>query len=88
MKAGGRLVGVLERFTDEGRAIVAAAQGEARSLRHEHVGTQHLLLALLRDSDGIPARALGSFDVTYEELREQVVRVVGEGGEAPAGELR
>ena len=78
-----------ERFTDDGRAIVVAAQAEARSLRHEHVGTQHLLLALLRASDRIPAQALESLEVTYDEVREQVLRVVGEGGEGgdATGEL-
>jgi ATP-dependent Clp protease ATP-binding subunit ClpC len=68
---------VFERFTEPARRVVVLAQDEARGFRHHYVGTEHILLGLLRYDAGIPASVLGSFGVTLDEVRVQVVRVVG-----------
>jgi ATP-dependent Clp protease ATP-binding subunit ClpC len=72
---------LFERFTERARQVVVLAQDEARALRHNYIGTEHLLLGLLREEEGIAARVLDSLDVTYEEVRAQVARIVGEGDE-------
>jgi ATP-dependent Clp protease ATP-binding subunit ClpC len=72
---------MFERFTERARQVVVLAQDEARALRHNYIGTEHLLLGLLREEEGLAARVLGSLDVTLDEVRMQVVRVVGEGEE-------
>jgi ATP-dependent Clp protease ATP-binding subunit ClpC len=66
---------------------LADAQEEARSLRHSYVGTEHLLLALLREPDGVPRRLLEARGVTHAVVREKVVRMMGTGVEADSGEL-
>jgi len=78
---------VFERFTERAREVVVLAQDEARGFRHGYVGTEHLLLGLLREEEGFAARALESLDVTVEEVRAQVNRVVGRGDEVEPGEL-
>jgi ATP-dependent Clp protease ATP-binding subunit ClpC len=70
---------LFERFTERARQVVVLAQEEARRLNHDHIGTEHLLLGLLREPDGIAAQALGALDVTLERVRGEVVRVVGLG---------
>jgi ATP-dependent Clp protease ATP-binding subunit ClpC len=70
---------VFERFTERAREVVVLAQDEARSLRHDYIGTEHLLLALLREETGIAGRVLESFDMTLEEVRAQIARIVGLG---------
>jgi ATP-dependent Clp protease ATP-binding subunit ClpC len=77
---------LFERFTERARQVVALAQEEARTLRHAHIGTEHLLLGLLREDEGVAARALGSFDITVERVRGEVVRIVGVGTEAGPGQ--
>jgi ATP-dependent Clp protease ATP-binding subunit ClpC len=77
---------VFERFTERARLVVESAQEEARSLERDHVGTEHLLLALLRD-EGLAARVLGSLGVTFEAVREKVEEIVGRGDEAPLGQI-
>jgi hypothetical protein len=72
---------VFERFTERGRQVVVLAQDEARALRHNYIGTEHLLLGLLREEEGLAARVLESLDITVEEVRAQVARIVGEGDE-------
>jgi hypothetical protein len=80
--------GVFERFTERGRQAVVAAQEEARELRTGHVGSEALLLGLLREDAGLAARVLASFDVTLERARAQVVRRVSVGdGPAPPGQI-
>ena len=79
---------MFERFTARAREVVALAQDEARRLRHGYVGTEHLLLGLLRDEEGVAARVLDSLDITLEEVRAQVERIVGRGEGVAAGELR
>ena len=78
---------MFERFTERARQVVVFAQDEARELQHDYIGTEHLLLGLLRDEHVLAARILDSFDVTLEEARAQVVRVVGLGGETPPGPM-
>jgi hypothetical protein len=73
------LLGVFERLTKPARQVVVLAQEEARRLKHDYVGTEHLLLGLLREEDGRAARVLASLGVTYESARRQVVRTVGAG---------
>jgi ATP-dependent Clp protease ATP-binding subunit ClpC len=72
---------VFERFTEIARQVVVLAQDEARALGHNYIGTEHILLGLLREEEGLAARVLESLDVTVEEVRAQVKRLVGEGGE-------
>jgi ATP-dependent Clp protease ATP-binding subunit ClpC len=70
---------VFERFTERARQVVVLAQDEARALGHQYIGTEHLLLGLLREEEGLAARALASSNVTIEEVRAQVERIVGRG---------
>ncbi|HXV34835.1 MAG TPA: Clp protease N-terminal domain-containing protein [Gaiellaceae bacterium] len=74
------------RFTEQAREAVALAQDEARSLGHSAVGTDHLLVGLLREATGAAARMLDGLDVTVEEVRAQTERCVGRGDGSPAGE--
>ena len=73
---------MFERFTDEARGVVRRAQDEARGLRHRHIGTEHLLLAMLTGSDGPGARALRESGVDAADIRRRVVSIVG----APAAD--
>ena len=80
--------GPFHRFTDRAREVVVLAQDEARGLAHDYVGTEHLLLGLLRLEDAVAAQALGSLGITYDDVRAQVGRIVGEGRRPPrAGRL-
>jgi ATP-dependent Clp protease ATP-binding subunit ClpA len=78
---------MFERFTERARQVVVFAQGEARALKHNYIGTEHLLLGLLREEDGLAARVLDSFDVTLEEARAMVARIVGEGEDVATGQI-
>jgi ATP-dependent Clp protease ATP-binding subunit ClpC len=78
---------MFERFTDNARQVVVAAQDEARALRHNYIGTEHLLLGLLRDEEGIAARVLHLFDITAEDVRAEIRRVIGQGDEALTGQI-
>jgi ATP-dependent Clp protease ATP-binding subunit ClpA len=78
---------MFERFTDRARRIVVLAQEEARMLGHNYIGTEHLLLGLIHEGEGVGAQALESLDVSLSEVREQVVVIVGEGTGAPAGHV-
>jgi ATP-dependent Clp protease ATP-binding subunit ClpA len=70
---------VFERFTERARQVVVLAQEEARGFRHNYIGTEHLLLGLLREDEGLAARVLESFGITLERAREEVVRIVALG---------
>jgi ATP-dependent Clp protease ATP-binding subunit ClpC len=72
---------VFERFTERAKQVVVLAQGEARALRHNYIGTEHILLGLLREEEGLAARVLESLDITVEEVRAQVARIIGPGDE-------
>ncbi len=78
---------MFERFTERARQVIVLAQEEARNLRHNYIGTEHLLLGLLREADGVAARVLGSLDVTLEEVRGEVSRIVGEGDSESQGQI-
>jgi len=78
---------VFERFTERARQVVVLAQEEARSLRHNYIGTEHILLGLLREEEGFAARVLGSLGVTIERVRPQTVRIVGSGEEVTSGQI-
>jgi len=75
---------MFERFTDRARNVVVLAQEEARMLNHNYIGTEHILLGLIHDSQALAARALGSAGVTLEPARRQVEEIVGRGKEPPA----
>src|ERR1700722_7384299 len=72
---------VFERFTERARQAVVLAQDEARRLRHDHLGPEHLLLGLLREEEGVAAHVLGAFGVALEPTRSEVTRLEGAGGE-------
>ena len=76
-----------ERLTDKARNVLALAQEEARTLKQSYVGTEHLLLGLLREKDGIAAQALGNLNITYEQLLEQVKGIIEVDPDAPSGHL-
>jgi ATP-dependent Clp protease ATP-binding subunit ClpC len=76
---------VFERFTERARQVVVLAQDEARALKHNYIGTEHLLLGVLRERDGLGGRVLDSLDVTLEEARAQVLRIIGEGDVVTSG---
>jgi ATP-dependent Clp protease ATP-binding subunit ClpC len=78
---------MFERFTDRGRRVVVLAQEEARMLDHNYLGTEHLLLGLLRESGGVAAKALQSLGIGLEAVRHQVVEIIGEGHQAPSGHI-
>ena len=78
---------MFERFTERARQVVVLAQDEARALKHNYIGTEHLLLGLLREEEGLAARVLRSFEVTVEEVRAQVARIVGQGDEVEPGQI-
>jgi ATP-dependent Clp protease ATP-binding subunit ClpC len=78
---------VFERFTEPARQVVVRAAEEARALRHNYIGTEHILLGLLREEQGIAARVLESLDVNLEGVRAQVVRIIGTGDESVAGQI-
>ena len=78
---------MFERFTERARQVVVLAQDEARHLKHNYIGTEHLLLGLLREDEGLAARVLESLHVTLEEARAQVARIVGTGDEVASGQI-
>ena len=77
---------MFERFTERARKVVVLAQEEARHFNHNYIGTEHLLLGLLREDEGVAARALTSLNVTLDEVREQVESIVGYGEEGTGGQ--
>jgi len=78
---------VFERFTDRARRTVVFAQEEARMLNHDYIGTEHILLGLLREEEGVAARALTSLGVSLEAVRRDVGEIVGRGSEVPRGHI-
>ena len=78
---------MFERFTERAREVVVLAQEEARLLKHNYIGTEHLLLGLLREEEGLAARVLASLDVTLDNVRGQVEQIIGPGEETPAGQI-
>ncbi len=78
---------MFERFTERARQVVVLAQEEARTLKHNYIGTEHILLGLLREEEGLAARVLESLEITVEEVRSQVIRIVGAGEEVTSGQI-
>jgi ATP-dependent Clp protease ATP-binding subunit ClpA len=78
---------VFERFTEGARQVVVLAQDEAQRLRHNYIGTEHLLLGLLNEEEGVAARVLESLDITLEEMRAQIARIVGQGDDVTTGQI-
>ena len=78
---------MFERFTKRARHVVVLAQDEARLLKHNYIGTEHLLLGLLREEEGVAARVLESLEITIEEVRAQVAHIIGQGDEVTAGQI-
>jgi ATP-dependent Clp protease ATP-binding subunit ClpA len=78
---------LFERFTERARLVVVLAQEEARALTHNYIGTEHILLGLLREQEGLAAAVLESLEITLERVRAQVVRIVGSGEELTSGQI-
>src|SRR5436190_20260349 len=78
---------MFERFTERARQVVVLAQDEARALKHNYIGTEHLLLGLLREEESLAAMALESLDIMVEDVRAQVARIVGLGDEVTTGQI-
>ena len=78
---------MFERFTKRARHVVVFAQDEARALRHNSIGSEHLLLGLLREEDGVAARALASLAITIDDVRGEIVRLVGRGDAIATGAI-
>jgi ATP-dependent Clp protease ATP-binding subunit ClpA len=78
---------MFERFTERARQVVVYAQDESRRLRHNYIGTEHLLLGLLREEEGLAAKVLDSFGLTLDRVRDQVARIVGRGDEIVSGQI-
>ncbi len=78
---------MFERFTDRARAVVVGAQDEARALRHDYIGTEHILLGLISEGEGVAAKALESLDISLETVRQQVQEMIGRGDRAPSGHI-
>jgi len=78
---------MFEKFTEPARQVVVLASDEARRLTHNYIGTEHILLGLLREEDGLAARVLEQLDITVEEVRAQVARIVGQGDELATGQI-
>ncbi|MDO4665955.1 MAG: ATP-dependent Clp protease ATP-binding subunit [Actinomycetaceae bacterium] len=74
---------MFERFTDRARRVIVLAQDEARGLNHNYIGTEHLLLGLITEGEGVAARALEMMEISRDKVREQVISIIGE-GDAPA----
>ena len=78
---------MFERFTEKARRVVVYAQEEARMLNQNYIGTEHLLLGLIREQDGIAAKALESLDIAVEDVRQQVEELIGRGTYVPTGHI-
>src|SRR5213592_2350089 len=78
---------MFERFTDRARRVVVLAQEEARMLNHNYIGTEHILLGLIHEGEGVAAKALESLGISLEAVRQQVEEIIGHGGSAPSGHI-
>jgi ATP-dependent Clp protease ATP-binding subunit ClpC len=78
---------MFERFTDRARRVVVLSQEEARILNHDYIGTEHLLLGLIREGHGVAAKAMVSLGISPDSVRQQVEETVGRGQQAPAGHI-
>ena len=78
---------MFERFTERARRVVVFAQEEARELNHNYIGTEHLLLGLMRDADSVAAQALQELEISQDAVREQVTEIIGRGKRSPSGHI-
>ncbi len=78
---------MFERFTDRARRVVVLAQEEARMLHHNDIGTEHILLGLIHEGEGVAAKALESLGISLEGVRQQVEEIIGQGQQAPSGHI-
>ncbi len=78
---------MFERFTDRARRVVVLAQEEARMLNHNYIGTEHILLGLIHEGEGVAAKALESMNISLQAVREQVQDIIGRGQTAPSGHI-
>ncbi|MEX1281258.1 MAG: ATP-dependent Clp protease ATP-binding subunit [Acidimicrobiia bacterium] len=78
---------MFERFTDRARRVVVLAQEEARRLNHNYIGTEHILLGLIAEGEGVAAKALQGMGISLENVREQVVEIIGQGQQSPSGHI-
>ena len=78
---------MFERFTDRARRVVVLAQEEARMLNHNYIGTEHILLGLIHEGEGLAAKALENLDISLAAVREQVQEIIGQGQQAPTGHI-
>ncbi len=78
---------MFERFTDRARRVVVLAQEEARMLNHNYIGTEHILLGLIHEGEGVAAKALESLGISLDAVREQVQEIIGTGTQAPSGHI-
>ncbi len=78
---------MFERFTDRARRVVVLAQEEARMLSHNYIGTEHILLGLIHEGEGVAAKALESLGISLEAVRAQVEEIIGQGPQAPSGHI-
>ena len=78
---------MFERFTDRARRVIVLAQEEARMLNHDYIGTEHLLLGLIHEGEGVAAKALESLGISLDAVRQQVEEIIGQGQQAPSGHI-
>ena len=78
---------MFERFTDRARRVVVLAQEEARMLNHNYIGTEHILLGLIHEGEGVAAKALEALNISLGAVREQVQEIIGQGQQAPTGHI-
>ncbi|MGA1449440.1 MAG: ATP-dependent Clp protease ATP-binding subunit, partial [Candidatus Nanopelagicales bacterium] len=78
---------MFERFTDRARRVVVLAQEEARMLNHNYIGTEHILLGLIHEGEGVAAKSLEALNVSLESVRSQVEEIIGQGQQAPSGHI-
>lgn len=78
---------MFERFTDRARRVIVLAQDEAKLLNHNYIGTEHLLLGLIHEGEGVAAKALESLGISLEAVRQQVIEIMGQGQQVPSGHI-
>src|SRR6201991_2070081 len=78
---------MFERFTDRARRVVVLAQEEAKMLNHNYIGTEHILLGLIHEGEGVAAKALESLGISLDAVRQQVEEIIGQGQQAPSGHI-
>jgi len=78
---------LFEKFTDKARRVVVLAQEEAKLLNHNYIGTEHILLGLIHEGEGVAAKALEALGINLEQVREQVQDIIGQGQQSPSGHI-